>query len=159
MANQPSGSAPADAARDQLRDARRAHDASLGRALAPAWLILALSVFCGALTVAPRYKGPGHVLSIVAVVLLIAALFGMSARNQWDGLRAMPKPKWSVAEATLIAVAVLVGGVVGPHVLVGRAGSAVVSWGFGAAVTVAVAIFLFVANASYRHRASRTWQR
>jgi hypothetical protein len=29
----------------------------------------------------------------------------------------LPKPKWGVAEVALIAVAVLVGGVVGPHLL------------------------------------------
>lgn len=153
------GPTPPSAAREQLRDARRAHDSSVRRALAPAWLILTLSVFCGALTVAPAYKGPGNVLSIIAAVLVVAALIGMSARNQWRGLLSMPKPKWSVAEVTLISVAVLVGGAVGPHLLASRGNSALASWGLGAAVAVIVAACLFAANASYRHRASRAWQR
>lgn len=159
MANQPLRSIPPGAAREQLRDARQAHDASVRRALAPAWFILALSVFCGALTVAPSYKGPGDVLSIIAVVSIIAALIGMSARNQWGALRSIPTPRWSVAEVTLISVAVVVGGVVGPHLLAGQASSALESWGFGAGVSVVVATLLFAANASYRRRASRTWQR
>lgn len=58
----------------------------------------------------------------------------------------------------LIAVAVLVGGVVGPHLLASQANSALVSWALGVAVTVIVAICLFAAQASYRRRASRTWQ-
>lgn len=145
-------------AREQLRDARQAHDASVRRALAPGWLIVALSVFCGVLSVPSAYKGPGNVASIIAVVLVVAALIGVSARNQWRALLSMPKPKWSVAEVTLICVAVLVGGVVGPHLLASPSNSALVSWSFAAAVTVIVAGCLFAANASYRHRISRAWQ-
>ena len=127
--------------------------------MAPARLILALSVFCGAQTVAPAYKGPGDVVSIVAVVWFLAELLRLSARNQWRPLRSLPKPRWSVVEVSLICVAVLVGGVVGPHLLAGRASSALTSWGLGVAVTVLVAGCLFAATASYRHRASRAWQR
>jgi hypothetical protein len=82
----------------------------------------------------------------------------MSARNQWGPLRSWPKPKWGVTEATLISVAVLVGGVIGPHLLVGHSDSAIASWGLGAAVTVVVAACLFAATASFRRRASRAWQ-
>jgi Mn2+/Fe2+ NRAMP family transporter len=126
--------------------------------MAPAWLILVLSVFCGAQTIAPAYRGPGNVVSLIAVVLLLAALVRMSARNQWRALRSLPKPKWSVAERALIAVAVLVAGVVGPHLLAGHGDSALDSWGSGAAVTVIVAACMFAAQASYR-RQSRAWQR
>src|SRR5579863_9527260 len=115
MENQSSPSVPPGAAREQLRAARQAHDASVRRATAPAGLILALSAFCGAQTVAPAYKGPGNVVSIIAVVWLLTELMRMSARNQWRPLRSLPKPRWGVIEVTLISVAVLVGGVVGPH--------------------------------------------
>jgi hypothetical protein len=67
--------------------------------------------------------------------------------------------KLGVAEVTLIVVAVLVGGAVGPHLLASRSRSALASWGFGAAVTVIVAACLFAAKVSYRRRASRAWQR
>jgi hypothetical protein len=110
-------------------------------------------------TVAPAYKGPGNVVTIIAVVWLLAALLNTSARNQWRSLRSLPKPQWGVAEVTLICVAVLVGGVVGPHLLAGRGSSALGSWGLGAAVAVIVAACAFAANASYRHRSSRVWQR
>lgn len=159
MENHSSGSIPSAAAREQLRAARGAHDASVRRALAPGWLILALSVLCGALTIAPAYKGPGNVVSIIAVVWVVSALIGMSARNQWRPLRSMPKAKWSVCEVALIAVAILVGGVVGPHLLVSYGNSALASWGLGAAVTVVVAACLTGAQASYRRRQSRVWQR
>lgn len=158
MENQASGSLPPSAAREQLRAARQAHDASVRRAMAPAWCILALSAFCGVQTVAPAYKGPGNVVTIIAVVWFLAALLKMSARNQWRSLRSLPKPRWGVAEVTLISVAVLVGGVVGPHLLAGRGSSALASWGLGAAVAVIVAVCMFAANASYRHRSSRVWQ-
>lgn len=59
----------------------------------------------------------------------------------------------------LICVAVLVGAVVGPHLLAGHDNSALGSWGLGGAVTAIVAACLFLANASYRRRASRVWQR
>ena len=127
--------------------------------MAPAGFILALSVFCGAQTVAPAYKGPGNVVTIIAVVWLLAELLKMSARNQWRPLRSLPKPKWGVIEVTLISVAVLVGGVIGPHLLASHSNSAPATWGLGAAVTVSFAACLFAAKASYRHRASRAWQR
>jgi hypothetical protein len=150
---------PPDAAREQLRAARRAHDASVSRAAIPAGLILALSVFCGVLTVPPRYKGPGDVVSIVAVVCFLGELIRMSARNQWRSLRSLPKPKCGVIDVMLIAVAVLVGGVIGPHVLAGHGDSALTSWGLGAAVAVVVAACLFTAKASYRRRAGWVWHR
>ena len=118
-----------------------------------------MSIFCGAQTVTPAYRGPGNVVSIIAVVLLIAAVVKLSARNQWRPLRSWPTPKWGVAEVTLIVVAVLVGGVIGPHLLGSHSNSALASWGFGAAVTVIVAACLFAAKASYRRRAARVWQR
>jgi len=153
------GSMPDGAAREQLRAARRAHDTSVRRATVPAGLILALSVFCGVLTVPSRYKGPGNVATIVAVVWFLAELVRMAARNQWRPLRSLPKPRWGVAEVTLICVAVLVGGVVGPHVLAGRGDSALASWGLGAAVAVIVAACMFAAYVSYRRRSARVWQR
>lgn len=158
MENQSSGSVPPGAAREQLRAARQAHDASVRRAMAPTGLILALSVFCGAQTVAPAYKGPGNVVTIIAVVWFVAELLKVSACNQWRPLRSLPKPRWGVTDVTLIAVAVLVGGVIGPHVLASHSSSALASWGLGAAVTVIVAACLFAAKASYRRRASRAWQ-
>jgi Mn2+/Fe2+ NRAMP family transporter len=127
--------------------------------MAPAGLILALSVFCGAQTVAVAHKGPGGWVTIIAVVWFLAELLKMSARNQWHPLRSLPKPKWDVTEATLIAAAVLVGGVIGPHLLASHNNSALASWGLGAAATVIVAACLFAAKASYRRRTSRAWQR
>lgn len=47
-------------------------------------------------------------MSIIAVVLVIAALIGMSARHQWRALRSLPKPQWNVTEVALICVAVVV---------------------------------------------------
>lgn len=127
--------------------------------MVPAGFILALSVFCGAQTIAPAYKGPRDVVSLVAVVWFVAELVRMSARNQWRPLRSLPKPKWGATEVALISVAVLVGGVIGPHVLASHDNSALASWGLGAAVTVIVAAFLSAAQASLRRRASRAWQR
>jgi small-conductance mechanosensitive channel len=127
--------------------------------MAPAGFILALSVFCGVQAVAPAYKGPGNVVTIIAIVWSLAELVKMSARNQWRPLRSWPKPKWGVTEVSLMSVAVLVGGVIGPHLLASHTNSALASWGFGAAVTVIVATCLFAAKVSYRHRASRAWQR
>src|SRR5579875_739526 len=98
MENQSSGSVPPGSARAQLWAARQAHDASARRAMLTAGFILALSVFCGAQTVARAYKGPGDVVSVVAVVWFLAELLRMSARNQWRPLRSMPKPKWGVTE-------------------------------------------------------------
>lgn len=157
MENQSSGSVPRHAAQERLRIARQARDESVRRATIPAGLILATSVFCGAQTVAPGYKGPGKVLTIVSLVWFLAELLKLSARNQWRPLRSLPKPKWGIAEAVLISVAVLVGGVVGPHLLASHGNSALASWGLGAAVSVIVAACLFAAKASYRRRASRAW--
>jgi len=126
--------------------------------MAPASFILALSVFCGAQTVAPAYKGPGNVVSIIAVVWFIAELLRLASRNRWRPLRSWPKPRWSLTEVALIAVAVLVGGVVGPHLLASQGSSALVSWGLGGAVTVIVAACLFAAQVSHRRRGSRAWQ-
>lgn len=159
MENQSSGPIPPSGAREQLRAARQAHDASVRRATTPAGFILALSVFCGAQTVAPAYKGPGNVVTIIAAVWSLAELLKMSARNQWRPLRSWPKPKWAVTEVTLISVAVLVGGVIGPHLLASHDNSALASWGLGAAVTVIVAACMFAAQASYRRHASRAWPR
>ena len=149
---------PDGAAREQLRAARRAHDASVRRATVPAGLILASSVFCGVLTVPAEYKGPRNVATIVAVVWFLAELVKMAARNQWRPLRSLPKPRRDVAEATLICIAVLIGGVVGPHVLAGSGDSALASWGLGAAVAAIVAACLFAADVSYRRRSARVWQ-
>ena len=82
MENHSSGSIPPGAAREQLRAARRAHDASVRRATIPAGLILASSAFCGVLTVPSSHRGPGNVATIIAVVWFLAALLEMSARNQ-----------------------------------------------------------------------------
>ncbi len=126
--------------------------------MAPAGLILALSVFCGAQTVVPAYRGPGHVATLLAVMWFLAELLKMSAGKQWRPLRSLPKPKWDVTEVTLISVAVLVGGAIGPHLLAKHGNSALASWGLGAAVTVIVAACLFAAKASYRRRAARAWR-
>jgi hypothetical protein len=153
------GSVSPGAAREQLRAARQAHDASVVRATNPAGLVLALSFFCGALTLAPARQGPGGLVTIITVVWVAAELLKMSARNQWRALRSMPRPKWNFMEAMLICVAVVVGGLVGPHLLARGSNSVLVSWGLGAGVTVTVAALLFAAGASYRHRTSRVWQR
>jgi len=158
MEKQSSGSIPPNAARELLQAARQAHDASVRRALIPSGLILASSVVCGALTVAPAYKGPGNLVTIIAVVWFLAELLLMSARNQWRPLRSLPKPEWRVTEVALIAVALMVGSVIGPHLLASDSNSALASWGRGLAVTVIVAACLFAAQASYRRRAFRVWQ-
>lgn len=145
-------------ARERLRAARQAHDASVCRAVAPTRLILALSFFCGAQTIGPAYKGPGNVVSIVAVVWFLAELLNMSARNQWRPLGSLPRPRWGVTEVALTSGGVLVG-VIAPHLLASQIHSVLTSWGVGAAVTVIVAACLFAAKASYRRRASRAWQR
>lgn len=126
--------------------------------MTPARLILAVSVFCGAETVPPADKGPGGVVMIIAAVWFLVELLRISARNQWRPLRRWPKPKLGITEVTLISVAVLVGGVLGPHLLVGRSDSALAGWGLGAVVTVIVAACLFAAKGAYRHRTSRAWQ-
>lgn len=159
MDSQSSGAISPGAAKDQLRSARLAHDASLRRAIAPAGFILALSAFCGAQTVAPADKGPGNVVTIIAVVWFVAELVRLSARHGWRPLRSLPQPRWDVAEVVLIAVAVLVGGVVGPHLLASPRNAALVSWGLGVGVALTVAGCLFAATTSYRRRAARTWPR
>jgi hypothetical protein len=97
------------------------------------------------------------VVSIIAIVWLLSELLIMAAQNQWRALRSLPRPHWGVTELGLIAAGVVVG-VIGPRVLAGDSNSAIASWALGAAVTVIVAVCLFAANASYRHRASRVWQ-
>jgi hypothetical protein len=159
MEDQSSGWVTPSGAREELRAARQAQDASVRRAVAPKGFILALSVFCGAQTIAPAHKGPGNAVTIIAVVWFLAELLKMSAHNQWRSLRSLPKPKWGVSEVTLIAVAVLVGAVIGPRLLASHSNSALASWGLGAAVTTIVASCLFAAKASYRRRISRAWQR
>ena len=148
MENQSSGSVSSSAAREQLRDARQKHDASVRRAMLPAGFILASSLVCGAQTVAPAHKGPGSVVSVTSRQHgLLAELLRMAARNQWRPLRSWPKPRWGLTEVALISVAVLVGGVVGPHLLAGHGSTAPVSWGLGGAVTVIVArLALFAAK-------------
>jgi hypothetical protein len=156
---QSSGSMSPDAARNQLRVARQAQDASARRATVPAWCILALSVFCGVQTIAPAYRGPGNLVTIIAFVWLVAALLTMGARHQWRPFRSWPQPRWSVAEVALMWFAALLGGVIGPHLLARQGDSAVDSWGIGTAVTVVFAACMFAAYGSYRHRASRVWRR
>src|SRR5579875_1762507 len=157
MENQSSGSVPPGSARAQLWAARQAHDASARRAMLPAGFILALSVFCGAQTIAPKFKGPGDVVSIVAVVWFLAELVKLSARNGWRPLRSIPKPKWGVTEVTLICVAVLVGGAVGPHMLASHGNSALASWVLGGAVRVSVAAGVFAAEAGWGRGGSGAW--
>ena len=135
------------------------YDLSVRRATPSVGLILAVSVFCGAQTVSPAYKGPGNVVSIITVVWFVAELLRLAARNEWRPLRSLPKPRWGVAEAMLILIAVLVGGAIGPHLFASHSNSAAGSWGLGAAVTVVVAACLFAAKASYWRRAARAWER
>jgi hypothetical protein len=158
MERQPSETLTPSTAREQLRAARHAHDGLVRRATPPGGFILAVSIFCGALTISPSHRGPGHIVTIVALGWFVVELLRLSARNQWRALLSSPRPKWNITEFALIAVAVLVGGLVGPHLLASRSDSAFISWGLGAAVAVAVAVCLFTANASYRHRSSRAWR-
>lgn len=139
-------------ARKQLEAARRSRDLSVRRAATPAGLILSLSFFCGALTLAPAHQQLGSVITIIAVLWLVAELLLMSARNQWQALRSMPRPKWSLLEVTLMCAAMLLGGFIGPHVLASHTNSTLVSWGLAGGVAIAVASLLFSANASYRRR-------
>ena len=97
-------------------------------------------------------------MTIIAVVWFLAELLMLSARNQWRPLRSLPKPEWGVTEVTLIAVALVVGGVIGPHLLLTIGSNSVLASWDGVAVTVIVAACLFAAQASYRHRASRVWR-
>lgn len=141
-------------ARNQLEAARHARDVSVRRAATPAGLILALSFFCGALTLAPAHQRLGSVVTIIAVLWFVAELLLMSARNQWQALRSIPRPKWSLLEVTLMGAAVLLGGFVGPHFLASQAHTTFGSWGIAGAVAATVAVLLFSANASYRRRSS-----
>lgn len=159
MESQRPVSATSGEAREQLRGARRAQDAAVRRARAPAWFIVVVSGFCGVQTVAPAYRGPGSAVTILAMALLMVALVRMSARNGWRPMRSWPKPRWGVAEMALIVIAVLVGGAVGPYLLSGDGDSAITSWGLGAAVAVAVAACLFGAYAAHRRRVFQMWQR
>ncbi len=154
----PQAAASSVAAREQLRAARLAHDGSVRRAMPPAGLILAVSLFCGALTVAPSHRGPGSIVTIVALVWFVVELLRLSARNRWRALRSAPQPRWNATEFGLIVVAGVIGGLVGPHLLASHDNSTVVGWSLGAAVTVAVAVCLFTAKASYRRRSSRAWR-
>lgn len=142
----------ANAARQQLESARRVRDASVRRASTPAGLIVSVSLLCGALTLGPAHQRLGSVVTIVAVAGLVLELVIMSARNQWLALRSLPRPRWSRFEVTLICVALLLGVVVGPHILASRANSGSLSWGLAAGVAAAVAGLLFWANVSYRRR-------
>jgi Mn2+/Fe2+ NRAMP family transporter len=119
-----------------------------------AGLILSLSFFCGALTLAPTHQKLGGAVMIIAVVWFVAQLLMMSARNQWRALKSMPRPRWNLTEATLICAALLLGGLVGPHLLASRTNSSLASWGVAGGVGLTVALLLFTANASYRHRSS-----
>ena len=147
-------SVSAGAAREQLGAARRAREASVRRAASPAGLIFSLSFFCGALPLAPAHEELGNAVTIIAVVWLLTELLMMSARNQWRALRSMPRPKWSLTEVSLICAALLVGGLVGPHLLASQTNSAVASWALAGAVSVTVGVLLFTANVSYRRRSS-----
>jgi hypothetical protein len=158
MERQSSRATPPDQAREQLRAARQAYDGSVHRAAPPAGLIPATSVLSGALTISPAHRGPGPIVTIVALVWVVVELLRLSARNQWHGLPSLPRPKWNVTEFALIAGAVVIGGLVGPHLLASHSNSAGVSWGLGAVVAMAVAACLFAANGSYRHRSSRAWR-
>lgn len=97
-------------------------------------------------------------VTIVAVVWFVAELLRMSAHNQWRALRSLPQPKWNLTETRLMCVA-LVGSLVGHYLLASRSNSVLVSCGLAAAVMVTVAACLFAANASYRRRSARAWQR
>ncbi len=148
------GSLPPAIARKHLDAARRARARSVRRAANPVGLILSVSFFCGALTLAPAHQQLGSVVTILAVLWFVAELLLMAARNQWRALRSMPRPKWSLLEVTLMCAAVLLGGLVGPHLLASHTNSTFVSWGLAGGVAVAVAVLLFSADASYRHRSS-----
>lgn len=92
---------------------------------------------------------------IGSLVWVVAELVRLSARHRWRPLPSWPKPRWRVTEVALIVAAMLVGGVIGPHLLDDQDASALAGWGGGAAVTVIVAACLFAAQASYRRRASQ----
>ncbi|HET9721099.1 MAG TPA: hypothetical protein VFP55_13545 [Solirubrobacteraceae bacterium] len=109
---------------------------------------------CGALTLSAAHRELGGAVTIIAVLWLLAELALMSARNQWRGLRSLPRPRWNLIEVALIAAGLLLGGLIGPHVLASRTNSTLASWGLAAAVAIAVAVLLFSANASYRHRSA-----
>src|SRR5579859_103576 len=117
MERQSTGAIAPGTPREQLNAARQAHDGSVRRATPPVGLILAISLFCGALTISSSHKGPGHVVTIVALVWFVVELLRLSARNQWRAWRSSPRPKWNVTEFALIVVAVVVGGLIGPHLL------------------------------------------
>jgi hypothetical protein len=147
------------AAGEQLSLARRAHAVSVRRATTPAGLILVVSFFSGVLTLTPAQRGPGHVLTIIAVAGLVLELVRLSARNHWEALRSLPQPKWNLTELAFMGLALIVAGLIGPHLLADRNRSELVSYVLGAAVMVTVAVLLFAANMSYRRRNSRAWRR
>jgi hypothetical protein len=115
---------------------------------------LPVSFLCGALRLAPSHQVLSSAVTIIAVLSLVVELLVMSARNDWQPLRSAPRPRWNVTEAMLICAALLLGGLVGPHLLAGRGNSAPASWGLAGGVAAAVALLLFTANASYRRRSS-----
>lgn len=137
-----------------LRAAHGAREASVRGAASPADLVLSLGFFCGALTLAPAHQEFGGAVMVIAVVWFVAELVMMSARNRWGALRSGPRPRWNRTEATLICGALLLGGVVGPHLLASPTDSSLASWGLAGGVGLAVTLLLFTANASYRHRFS-----
>jgi hypothetical protein len=139
-------------AREQLEGAPRAREASARRAANPAGLILSLSFFCGALTLAPAHQQLGSAVTIIAVLWFVAQLLMMSARNQWGALRSMPRPNWNLTEVTLICAPLFLGGLAGPHLFASQTNSAFASWGPAGGVAVAVAVLLSTANTSYRRR-------
>lgn len=148
-----------DVARAQLAAARRARAESVRRATIGPELILALSVFCGAIAVPVRFKGPGNFVTVAAVLWFLAELLRMSARNRWRPLQSLPKPRLGVTEVVLICVAVLIGAYVGPQIVNGAGDSAGASWLLGISVAVVVAGCLFGATAVYRRRATKVWRK
>jgi hypothetical protein len=146
------GSVSPGIARQQLDAARRARAGSARRASNPAGLVLSVSFFCGAMTLAPGRPPLASGVTILAVVWLVAELLIMSARNGWRALRSMPRPRRSLLESTLVIGAMLLGGVIGPHLLASRANSSWVSWSLAAGVAIRVAFLRFGADALYRKR-------
>lgn len=122
-------------------------------------MILVVSFFSGVLTLTPAQRGPGHMLTIIAVVGLVVELVRLSARNQWEALRSLPRAKWNLTELALAGLALVVAALIGPHLLADRSRSELASYALGAAVMVTVAVLLFAANLSYRWRCSRAWRR
>ena len=98
-------------------------------------------------------------VSIIAIAWFVLELLRLSAAQHWEGLRFWPRARWSPAETILIAAAVAVGGLVGPHLLAHADNAPAMSWGLAGAVTVTVAGLLFGARASFRSRMARASRR